>query len=142
MVRIKSLLPQFARFAAVGVVATAIQYITLMIGVELLGWSAATGSGVGFVLSSVVNYVLNYRFTFRSSRAHASALWRFGVVTSIGLLLNVLLMMLLTEHWRFPYLLAQVLVTGMTLIWNFTGSVYWSFVPPDAASAGPVSRRS
>jgi putative flippase GtrA len=137
--QMKPLIRQFTRFVVVGGVATAIQYAILIACVEALGWTAAAGSGVGFVLSSIVNYSLNYRFTFRSSRAHRSAVWRFVVVSSGGLLLNVGLMALFVSHWRVPYMPAQVLVTGITLVWNFTGSACWSFVSPEPA---PASRRS
>jgi putative flippase GtrA len=129
----------------VGLVATAIQYLILAIGVEAFGWGPVVGSGAGFVLSSIANYALNYRFTFRSSRAHASAMWRFVVVALGGLLLNVALMALFVDRWRIPYMPAQVLVTAITLVWNFTGSAFWSFVTPasasNAAPAEPVSRK-
>jgi putative flippase GtrA len=135
-----SLLGQFTRFAAVGLAATAIQYLILIVAVEIFGSSAAVGSGVGYVMSSAANYSLNYRFTFDSTRAHTSALSRFIVVSLVGLLLSVALMTLFAGYWRTPYLLAQVVVTAITLIWNFIGSALWSFASPPAVTIDPTSR--
>ena len=130
-------LMQFARFALVGLVATAIQYGILASSVEIFGLRADTGSGIGFALSAIVNYLLNHRFTFRSSRAHSSALWRFMAVAGVGLLLNVGLMTLLAERWQLQYLLAQALDTAVTLFWNFIGGAVFSFADP--ARAEPIS---
>jgi putative flippase GtrA len=130
---------QFARFVLVGLIATAIQYGILALGVEVLGLRADISSGIGFALSAIVNYLLNHRFTFRSSRAHSSALWRFTAVAGVGLLLNVSLMGLLAERWRVQYLLAQVLVTAITLFWNFIGGALFSFADPPARTQ-PISR--
>lgn len=135
----KQLLGQFARFAVVGLIATLIQYGVLAVGVEWFGLRSDLSSGVGFVLSAIANYLLNHRFTFRSSRSHSSAVWRFIAVATVGLLLNVSLMSLLAEHWHIQYLLAQVLVTGIVLLWNFFGGVFFSFANP-AAGGEPVSR--
>lgn len=118
---------QFIVFAAVGVTATALQWGILIIGVEFFRWPPAVGSGVGFLISASANYLLNYRLTFRSSRAHLSAASRFFVVAGFGLLLNVALMQLLTNHWRFQYLLAQTVATIVVIAWTFSGSAFWSF---------------
>ena len=123
-------IPQFLTFAVIGLAATAIQYCILIVGVELFGLSAPLSSGVGFAVSSVANYLLNYRVTFRSSRAHASAAARFAIVAIGGLLLNVACMELFAEHWQVQYVLAQVLATAIALIWTYFGNACWSFTNP------------
>ncbi len=135
---VKRRMHQLAGFAVVGVVATAIQYGILAVSVSLCDLRADIGSGIGFVGSASVNYLLNHRCTFRSTRPHSSALWRFLAVASVGLLLNVSLMALLAGRWHVHYLLAQVPVTGLTLLWNFIGSAFFSFADP-VRQARPVS---
>jgi putative flippase GtrA len=129
-------------FAVVGAIATGIQYLVLVLCVEVFGTSPALGSGIGYVLSSVANYAINHRFTFRSSRSHPSAVGRFLVVASIGLVLNVSMMTLFAEHLRIQYLLAQVLATGVTLVWNFLGSAFFSFANPAADRTRAVRKES
>lgn len=120
-------LAQLVRFVIVGLFATGLQYAILICSVEALDLPAPIGSGLGFAVSAIANYALNYRFTFRSTRAHSAAVWRFVVIAAVGLLLNYALMLLFAEHWHVPYLLAQILVTGITLIWNFCGNGFWTF---------------
>ena|SRR5215469_14519805 len=114
-------------FGLVGSVATAIQYAILILGVELLALRPAVASGIGFVVSATVNYYLNHRLTFRSSRPHLSAASRFIVVAGVGLLLNVAAMELLTVRWRVPYLLGQITATALVITWAFCGSAFWTF---------------
>jgi putative flippase GtrA len=128
----KPLFHQFLRFAAVGASGTLVQYATLWAGVELLRMPAAFASGLGYVLGSIVNYILNYFFTFKSDSSHARTAARYYAVLAIGWSINTGLMALLAQHWGINYWLAQLFTTGVGLIWNFTGSRWWAFKPQTA----------
>ena len=122
---------QFLRFAAVGAIGTAIQYITLWIGVEMLAVSAVTASAVGYALGSIGNYLLNYFFTFESGKSHLEAASKYYTVLAIGWCINTGLMVYLVQHQHWNYWLAQILTTGIGLGWNFMGSRLWVFkLPP------------
>ena len=121
------LLRTFLAFAGVGAIATAAQYAILAFLVEVLGAPPAASSALGFAVSAFGNYLLNHRYTFRSTAAHRVALPKFLVASGAGLVLNTALMALLAERLRVPYLLAQVATTAVVLGWNFTASVLWSF---------------
>ena len=49
------------------------------------------------------------------------------VELAVGLGLNLLLMQVFTARWGWPYLLAQMLTTGLVLFWHFAGHALWSF---------------
>jgi putative flippase GtrA len=117
----------FGRFLVVGGISTSVHYLVLAAVVELLGRSAVFGSGVGFAVGAVVSYLLNRRHTFRSDAPHAQAVVRFVLVLAVGLALNLLLMQVFTVRWGWPYLLAQMLTTGLVLFWHFAGHALWSF---------------
>jgi putative flippase GtrA len=121
------MLRQFVCFAAVGVVATALQYGVLIVAVEWLHAGAVLASCAGFVLSAVCNYWLNYHLTFRSRSPHLVAASRFALVATGALTLNAGMMALLVDslHWR--YLLAQIVTTVPVLCWNFFANRMWSF---------------
>ena len=68
------LLDQFIRFAKVGVVGTLVQYLALFVLVQWWDVYAIIASGFGFVLGTVVNYSLNYSYTFQSDRRHREAM--------------------------------------------------------------------
>ena len=124
-----SLSRQFLRFAAVGAAGTLVQYAMLWLGVEGLGMPAVVASGVGYVFGSVVNYSLNYVFTFKSEKSHAEAVSKYYAVISVGWFINTGLMWLFAHHWGQNYWLAQLFATGVGLVWNFTGSKRWAFKP-------------
>ena len=119
-------------FLSVGALATGLQYAVLVAAVEYLGWTPPAASSVGFCLSAMVNYWLNYHVTFKSRADHATAIRRFVLVVSIGLLINAGAMLALERSFGLHYLLAQVLATCLTLAWNFEASRHWTFREPAA----------
>ena len=118
---------KFARFAGVGIVATAIQYAILVALVQGFGAEPTPASTLGFAVSVVFNYFANRRWTFRSARAHARAAPRFFVVQFFGLCLNGLLLYLGAEILGVNYLLAQLFATAVVLVSNFSAHLLWSF---------------
>lgn len=127
----RALLPTLLKFAGVGAIATAVQYALLVLGVEVIGVSAVLGSSAGFVIGAVLNYWLNYHFTFRSDRPHWAAAGRFAVTAAVGLGLNALLMALLVHRTAIPYVPCQVITTAVVLGWNFVVNSLWSFAAGD-----------
>ena len=120
---------QFLRFAAVGATGTAVQYATLWGGVEFLNASAVWSSAVGYVLGSVVNYLLNYFLTFESGKSHLETASKYYGVLAVGWCLNAALMGLFVSQLSWNYWIAQIVTTGIGLLWNFTGSRWWAFKP-------------
>lgn len=121
---------QFLRFAAVGAVGTLAQYAVLWLGADGLGWPATWASAAGYLLGSLVNYLLNYRYTFASNKSHLEAASKFYVIAASGWLINTSLMALLTTQLFWNHWPAQLLTTGICLLWNFAGSKLWAFRHP------------
>lgn len=117
---------RFARFAVVGGLATAIQYVLLILLVRVCGMAPTPASSIGFVLSAGVNYLLNYRFTFQSNRPHGPAAGKFALLASAGLLINAVIMRLMIGLGT-HYLIAQACATAVVLFWNFIGNSRWTF---------------
>lgn len=118
---------QFARFSAVGAVATSCQYLILLWLVHSFHFSAPVASCAGFVASACLNYYLNHAITFKSSRAHGQAFPAFLAIACVGLLFTAGIMELLTEHLHIHYLAAQVCATVSILLWSFMANRYWTF---------------
>ena len=128
-------LSRLGRYIVVGGIATAIQYAILILLVRGLGMAPTPASSIGFVLSAVVNYLLNYRFTFQSRRPHAPAAAKFALLAGAGLLINAAIMHLMVAA-GVHYLLAQVCATAVVLFWNFIGNTLWTF------GVGPVEEHT
>jgi putative flippase GtrA len=123
---LRELLARLVRFGLVGALATALQYVILVLLVRGLGTWPVIASGIGFVTSAGANYLLNYHFTFRSQRRHATAALKFLILATVGLAINSLLMqVLVAAGWH--YLLAQVCATAVVFLWNFVGNSLWTF---------------
>ena len=118
---------QIRAFVAVGLGAAVVHYGCLIALVEAAHWQAVPATLVGYVAGGVVSYLLNKRLTFASKRAHRQAVWRFIVVASVGFCLTWLAMRVLTGQFNFPYLPAQILTTGMVLVWSFVANKLWTF---------------
>jgi len=125
-----AIIGKFVRFASVGAVATGIQYAILILLVELGLAKATFASGIGFAVSAIANYLMNYYFTFHSRRAHVDAGTRFVLVASGGLILNTIIMAIGTTFLGVHYFVIQVIATSFVLIWNFSANYLWSFRDP------------
>jgi len=124
-----SLRRQFLHFAAVGACGTLVQYLCLWIGVNIFASTPAVASGIGYLLGAVVNYLLNYFLTFKSGQPHRETAPRYYAMLAMGWSINTGLMMLMAELWLWPVFLAQVIATGIGLIFNFICSRFWVFQP-------------
>ena len=118
------------RFAAVGAVGTVAHYALLIALVSGLGTSPLVGASAGFVLGALVNYMLSRWWVFQSGRSHGEALPRFFLVALTGLAWTAGLMFLFTEWLGIHYLLAQLIVTAMLLLWHYAGNALWTFRRP------------
>jgi len=124
----QALFHQFLRFAAVGLSGTLVQYLTLWIGHGYLAvLSAQAASAIGYMLGSLVNYALNYFFTFSSNKSHKEAASKYFSILAVGWCINYVLMGYLVTQLNWYYWFAQFLSTGFVLLWNFSGSKWWAF---------------
>jgi len=128
------------RFLIVGGVATIIQYSALIGMVERWHWNAVVASSLGYFLSAIANYLLNYYFTFRSDNPHRVAITRFAAVAAAGFVLNALFMELLAEKLHVAYVFSQILATVATLIWNYWANSRWSFGRRPSRDGGDAHR--
>lgn len=117
----RAVVRDFLRFAAVGAVATAAHYAVLIALAELAGVDPVPATVAGFAVGAVVSYTLNRRYTFAVRPAFMRGFVKFAVVIGVGAVLNagiVALFIGLGLH----YLIAQVIATGLVLIWNFAAA--------------------
>lgn len=127
MIAMKPLVRQFARFAVVGGLATALQYVVLVVLVDVFAVAALPASGSGYVVSAAFNYWLNHRYTFHSTRAHAAAVPRFVLVSACGLVINQAVIGAMLGWTAAHYLVAQLAATVCVMAWNFVLGRIWTF---------------
>lgn len=126
----RALLEQFARFGLVGILAAIGHYGTLIALVELAGVAAVPAALAAYVVGGVISYVANRRFTFDSDASHRVAVLKFVLVAVVGFGLTGGVMALLTGPVRLHYLLAQLVTTGIVMLWSYWANKVWTFADP------------
>lgn len=122
-----ALFRQFTAFFGVGLAAALVHYGVLVALVEGAGIRPVPATLCGYVAGGLVSYALNRRHTYASARSHAEAGPRFALVALVGFGLTALLMHALVDRLGAPYLPAQLLTTGVVLVWSFLAHKLWTF---------------
>jgi putative flippase GtrA len=117
-INLAALARQFSSFLAVGVATTAMHYGVLVALVEAWAINPVWATPAGFLAAALLSYLLNRRYTFDERPAFHSGLLKYYAAVSVGLGLNAGTMALLTG-WGFYYVLAQIIASGVALVWNF-----------------------
>jgi len=117
---------QLARYAGVGVAATAAHYAFMALLVESWHWPAWLASGAGAVLGAQLAFWANRHYTF----AHRGAWWpawgRFQVTAGAGALLGMLIVDAGVRA-GLHYLVAQAAATVLVMLATFAANRVWTF---------------
>ena len=128
----KGTIGQFLMFAGLGVIGTLGHYTVLVVLVQFWAVDPVFASSIGFVVGAVINYILNYHFTFQSQKRHSEALTKFLIVAIIGAGINGFIMYIGIENTRINYMIIQLFATLVVLLWNFIVNKLWTFAHPAA----------
>ena len=114
-------------FGMVGVVGTGGHYITLILLVEFINLDPVEATTFGFLVGAAINYILNYRYTFKSTKAHLDAFPKFLLIAIATGLLNTTLVYM-GIHWAgLNYLLTQIVTTLFVFLVNFALNSIWTY---------------
>lgn len=127
LILVFSRVSQIGKFLLTGGLSTGAQYLTIAGIISSLTLPASVASGLGYIVGSVVNYTLNYVYTFSSSVAHQKALVRFYSMVVIGWAINTGLVLVLVDISQLSMWPAQVFSTLCVLVWNFLVSKFFVF---------------
>ena len=114
---------KFLRFAILGAIGTGVHFVILWAMISS-GLDVLSSSSVGGIGGALVNYRLNYRFTFNSDLAHSRTMVKFFTVALFGLILNLLIM---AELIYLDYFIAQLITVFFVLLWNYLANLFWTF---------------
>ena len=84
---------------------------------------------IGFMVAIVVNYSLQYHWTFASGQDHRVVFRRYVTVTVITALLNTGFFTVLVYWAGIDYLVAQIVSTGFIFMINFQLNKRYCFAP-------------
>lgn len=113
----KQLVKQILSFGIVGVVAFLIDYGIMNILYTKLGCTLLIANTCGFIISTIVNYILSKKHVFDMKTSNAFI--KFTILSVLGLLINNMTMILCIDCMTFVTLVSKVLAAGVCMIWNF-----------------------
>lgn len=120
------LVSRLVRYGAVGLLGTALYFLTVLFLVEKMGADPVVAASVATVLVIVVNYVLNRSWVFESNRDHRTAFPRFLLIAVVSLLLNTGVMYVTVHVLSWWYVAGLVIATLVVPPTNFALN-HWCF---------------
>lgn len=110
--------PRFVRFLIGGGIATATHW-GLMAMLVASGANDLLATTVGAFVGAAVNYVLQHRYTFASSREHSDAIPAYVFVTILTLYLNGFTYRVLNHIAGMPIAASQACTTALLAAINY-----------------------
>lgn len=132
----EKLIGQILRFGIVGVLATLIDFGTMVVLHEAFGVVSTIAAGISFVVSLIFNYVASMRYVFvrREDMSRQREFFLFVVLSAVGLLLNEIIMWAgklvfvsagVNYEAGWYYVFVKVVATGLVMVWNFWSRKRW-----------------
>ncbi len=121
VVRAATMSRRFQKFLLVGAIGLAVNQGLLFVLVALAELPVATASPLAILLSMVVTFTLNERWTWHD-RGSGPLLHRavlYGSINSGGLLINWFTLVSL-DRMGLNYLVANLIGAGIAAVWNFS----------------------
>lgn len=116
----KKLLVQILRFGLVGFFCFFIDYGILVFLTEIIGLYYLISSGLSFVVSVIVNYILSFLYVFETGTDNK---WKkflaFVLLSTVGLGINQLIMWFCGDILNIYYMISKVVATAIVMIYNF-----------------------
>lgn len=141
----RHLLPTFARHQAGSIIASVVDFSTMIAGVRELDLHPAVATAAGAAMGALVNFLLGRYWIFPAGRATAGgSAVRYAIVSAVSLGLNTVGEYVLVSFVHIQYVIARVLVAiAVSIAWNFPlhrGFVYRSVIHHERYSAQKATR--
>ena len=123
-------LAEWLRHHAAAVLATAVDYGTMIGCVELAGLAPVAATPIGAFAGAITSFTANRYFTYRGAATVAARgqVWRYALVSAVSLGLNTAGEYLFHHVWGLQYMLARVIASVIVSnAWNYPTMKYFVF---------------
>lgn len=121
------MIQQFVRYCLVGLVNTAVGLSLIYACMLFFNLPPGISNAIGFAVGVCVSYVLNKRFTFKSSAPAGRSFAMFAGVVAVGYAANLALVLFAVHTAGLNPYLAQPLGLSVYIVIVFLGSRYAVF---------------
>jgi putative flippase GtrA len=118
----RALIAEWFRHHAAAVLATVIDYVVMIAGVELAGLAPVAATPIGAFAGALTSFTANRHFTYRGAAGVAmrAQAWRYALVSGVSLGLNTAGEWLFHHVWGVQYMLARVITSIIVSnVWNY-----------------------
>ena len=117
----RNLIAEIMKFGVVGILATLLDYVVMIVLTEVFGVPPVASSTISFSISVVFNYLASMRYVFshREGMSRRREFIIFLVLSIIGLGINAALMWVGTELAGIDYRIVKLFATAVVMVWNF-----------------------
>ena len=116
-----------SRFALVGIVATCVHISIVWALIEQFGIETLLANLIAFLTAFIVSFTGQYQWTFRSSRNWRSALTRFFPVSSLGFLLNNIVLIIILDLGFMSDAHAAMISACIIPVVTYMAGRFWAF---------------
>lgn len=117
----KTLMEQIVKFGIIGILATLLDFILMILLKEVFGVNEIIASTISFSISLIFNYICSMKYVFesREDMSKKKEFNIFVILSLIGLGLNTFFMWLLVDIFSIFYIISKAFSTCIVMIWNF-----------------------
>ena len=109
------------KFSLIGIIGVVINFLITFLLKEYLKVNKYVSNSFGYLIAISFNFLANKFFTFKSDNSEIyDEVIKFIIVTSIGILINHIVVYLLTEKKNMNFYFSKIAAVIVVFIWNFT----------------------
>ncbi len=109
------------KFSLIGIIGVVINFLITFLLKEYLKVNKYVSNSFGYLIAISFNFLANKFFTFKSDNSEIyNEVIKFIIVTSIGILINHIIVYLLTEKKNMNFYFSKIAAVIVVFIWNFT----------------------
>ena len=120
-------LKQAIRYGVVGLSNTLITAVVIWVMMKMAGCSDVLSNITGYAAGVLNSFVLNKKWTFKSTIGWTRGAVRFGVVFGICYLMQLGLLLYLNKHLTIDSYFNQLLAMAFYTVINFIMNKYYTF---------------
>ena len=132
LMRRKGELLRFFKFCLVGLSGILVNMGLLWLLTELAGLPYLASAAISIETSIISNFMLNDFFTFTrrgapGTKPFFNRLWKFNVVSLVGLAINLGVLTLFTEVFNIYYMVSHLCGIVTATLWNYLVNTSWTW---------------
>jgi putative flippase GtrA len=123
----RGLFDSAVRFIIVGALSVGTYVGGVALLHRVLEMGPAVANVIAYLAGTLLNYFLNFYWSFQTNRSHQAAVWRYVLLQGFGVVLNTVYVAAMLALFSIPLELAALSFTVIWPFFSFFALRYWAF---------------